>query len=374
MKSPNIWYGKGMIAKMMRQMIVKLHSAIRPLRPLLYVVMFITLLMAGCAPPKAFIDTSGMGKIIWPGPPEKPRIKYLWSITQVAKSAEGKRGIVDFLAGDVAGDVTDPRTSNVLMRPYGVYVDAKDRLYVADPGACRVTVIDLKTGDALTIFEAAMDELQTPVGVVADPAGHIYVSDSELKKVLVFDEKGKYLFRFEGDFERPTCLAIDTKNSTIYVADTLADTIYRYDLSGKRVGSIGHRGALPGEFNFPTHLFVDGNGLLHVTDAMNFRVQIFSRSGKFVETFGSIGDAYGNLDKPKGVAADSHGNIYVVDSIKDTVKIFDREGKLLLFFGEKGMNLGQFWLPAGIFIDNKNRIYVADPYNMRVQAFQLLDQ
>jgi DNA-binding beta-propeller fold protein YncE len=352
----------------------KLHPAIRPLRAMLFGVMFTALLMAGCAPPKAFIDTSGMGKIVWPGPPEKPRIKYLWSITQVAKSAAGKRGLADFLAGDVAGDVTDPRTSNVLVRPYAVFVDAKKRLYVADPGAGRVTVIDLKTGDALNIFEAGKDELMAPVGVVADRAGRIYVSDSELKKVLAFDAEGNYLYRFEGDFKRPTCMAIDTKNSIVYVADTLADTIYLYDLSGKRVGSFGHRGVLPGEFNFPTHLFVDANGLLYVTDAMNFRVQIFGRDGKFLRTFGSIGDAHGNLDKPKGVAADSHGNVYVVDSIKDTVKVFDREGKLLLFFGDKGMNLGQFWLPAGIFIDSRNMIYVADPYNMRVQAFQLVEQ
>ena len=331
------------------------------------------LLLSGCASPKAFIDSSATGKIIWPGPPEKARIKFMWSITQLAAAAGGKRGLLDFLAGDVTGDVTDPRTSNVLMRPYGLFVDDHERLYIADPGAYRVTVINLKTGDTLQIFEAGQDELQSPVGVIADPAGRIYVSDSELGKILVFDEKGKYLSRFEGDFKRPTCLAIDTKNSRIYVSDTLADTIYLYDLSGKRVGSIGHPGALPGELNFPTHLFVAANGVLYVTDAMNFRIQIFDPDGKFLGIVGSLGDADDNLDKPKGVAADSHGNIYVVDSIKDTVKIFDREGKLLLFFGDKGMNLGEFWLPSGIFIDKKNMIYVADTYNMRIQAFQLLE-
>lgn len=354
----------------------KLHISLFhfPERCMFYAVILSALVLAGCAAtPKAFIDTSAMGKIIWPGPPEKPRIKFMWSITQIARSADGKRGLVDLLAGDVAGDVTDPRTSNVLMRPYGVFVDTKERLYVADPGANRVTAIDTKSGSVLNIFEAGPDELQAPVGVVADPTGRIYVADAELKKVLVFDEKGKYLSRFEGDFKRPAGIAIDVKNSIIYVSDTPADAIYLYDLGGKRVGSIGHRGALPGEFNFPTHLFVDANGLLYVTDAMNFRIQVFGRDGKPVGTVGNLGDAYGSLDKPKGVAADSHGNIYVVDSIKDMVKIFDREGQLLLFFGDKGMNLGEFWLPAGVFIDSKNMIYVADPYNMRIQVFQLLE-
>lgn len=331
------------------------------------------LLLSGCAAPKAFIDSSASGKIIWPGPPERPRIKFIWSISQLAASTGGKRGLLDFLAGDVSGDVSDPRTSNVLMRPYGLFVDARQRLYITDPGAYRVTVIDLKTSATLTIYAAGTNELQSPIGVVADAAGRIYVSDSELKKVLVFDEKGRYLFHFEGDFKKPTCLAIDSTNSRIYVSDTLADTILEYDLNGRRVGSIGHRGGESGEFNFPTHLFVDAQGLLYVTDAMNSRVQIFGRDGKPLGSVGSLGDADSNLDKPKGVAADSHGNIYVVDSIKDTVKIFDRQGRLLLLFGEKGAHLGEFWLPAGIFIDDRNMIYVADPYNMRVEAFQLVE-
>ena len=351
----------------------KAHPAPFPMRRNLGAVLLVALLLSGCAQPMAFIDNSAMGKIIWPGPPEKPRIKFMWSVSQLAKSATGKRGLVDFLAGDVTGDVTDPRTSNVLMRPYGVFVDKRERLYVADPGAYRVTVIDLKTGATFNIDEADNEELLAPVGVVADPAGRVYVSDSELKKVLVFDENGKYLSHFEGDFKNPTCMAIDTKNSIIYVSDTPADTIFLYDLNGKRIGSIGQPGGLPGEFNFPTHLFVDANGLLYVTDAMNFRVQIFGRDRKPLGTLGSLGDSYDNLDKPKGVAADSNGNIYIVDSLKDMVKIFDREGRLLLFFGDKGTSLGEFWLPAGIFIDDKNMIYVADPYNMRIQAFQLLE-
>lgn len=351
----------------------KSHPDLFPMRCMLCALLLGALLLSGCAQPKVFIDTSAMGQIIWPGPPEKPRIKFMWSVTQLAKSATGKRGLVDFLAGDVAGDVTDPGTSNVLMRPYGVFVDARERLYVADPGAYRVTMIDLKTGATFNIFEAGNEELLAPIGVVADPAGRVYVSDSELKKVLVFDEKGNYLSHFEGEFKKPTCMAIDTKNSIIYVSDTLADTIFLYDLNGKRIGSIGQPGGLPGDLSFPTHLFVDANGLLYVTDAMNSRIQIFGRDGKSIGTIGSLGDADGNLDKPKGVAVDSHGNIYVVDSLKDTVKIFDREGRLLLFFGNKGTKLGEFWLPAGIFIDNKNMIYVADPYNMRVQAFQLLE-
>lgn len=336
-------------------------------------MLFVSIMVSSCAPSKAYIDRGAMGQIIWPGPPEKPRIKYMWSVTQVSGTEEGRRGLADFILGDVEGDVTDPRTSNVLMRPYGVFVDSKEKLYITDPGAYRVTVIDLKTADVLNISEAKDEEFLSPIGVVADMSGRIYISDSVLRKVFIFDENGKYLLRFEGDFKRPTCMAIDTKNSKIYISDTLEHKIYIYSLGGKRTGSIGQPGSLSGEFNFPTHLFVDRDGFLYVTDAMNFRIQIFSPDGKFIVTVGELGDAPGNLDKPKGVAVDTYGNIYVVDSIKDTVKIFDRQGNLLLFFGDKGRNYGDFYLPSGIFIDSKNMIYIADTYNMRVQAFQLIE-
>lgn len=332
----------------------------------------LAVLLFSCAPSKAYIDRSAAAQILWPGPPEKPRIKYLWSISQVAATAEGKRNLTDFILGDFAEDVTDPRTSNVLMRPFGVFVDSRERLYVADPGAFRVTVIDLKTADVLNITDAKGEDFLSPIGVVADTMGRIYASDSELRKVFIFDEKGKLLSQLGGDFRRPTCLAIDLKNSKLYVSDTLEHKVFVYSLEGKRTGSIGGHGSLPGEFNYPTHLFVDKDGLLYVTDSMNFRVEIFSPEGKFFTSVGSHGDTNSNLDKPKGIAADASGNIYVVDSINDRVKIFDRQGNLLLFFGEKGGNFGEFWLPSGIFIDNKNTIYVADTYNMRVQAFQFL--
>jgi DNA-binding beta-propeller fold protein YncE len=330
-------------------------------------------LLSSCAAPKAYIDKTAMRQIIWPGPPERPRIQYLWSISHISTRVEGrKRGLIDFIIGDVSEDVTDPRTSNVLMRPYGIFYDSKEKLYITDPGAYRITVVDLKTSYVLNIFNAGKEELLSPVGIVADPGGRIYVSDSDLRKIFAFNEKGEYLFQFEGEFKRPTCMAIDNKNLRIYISDTLEHKIYIYSLEGKRSGSIGGPGSLQGEFNFPTHLFVDREGALYVTDAMNFRVQMFNSEGKSLGSIGILGDAQNNFDKPKGVAVDSEGNIYVVDSIKDTVKIFNSKGDFLMSLGTKGGNFGDFYLPSGIFIDQKNTIYVADTYNKRIQAFQFI--
>jgi sugar lactone lactonase YvrE len=336
------------------------------------IVLIPVAMLSSCAPSRAYFDRTATEKIIWPGPPERPRIQYLWSLSNLSSDGEGRRGLREFIAGDVTGDVTDPQTSNVLLRPYSIFVDGRERMHIADPGAFRVSVIDMKTLEVFHIFAAGEQEFVSPIGVAADLVGRIYVSDSELKKVFIFSDQGKYIKALEGEFKRPTGLALDAQRARLYVTDTLEHMVFIYDLDGKRLGSIGKPGSLDGEFNFPTHLSLDKDGLLYVNDAMNFRVQIFGPEGNLLGKVGGLGDEYYNLEKPKGIGVDTFGNIYVVDSTRDTVKIFDRQGRLLLFFGSKGFSYGEFWLPAGMFIDAKNTIYIADPYNMRVQAFRLL--
>lgn len=331
-------------------------------------VLIISFSLVSCASSKAVIDRSAAKKIIWPGPPEKPRISYLWSVSVV--SAGSQEGIFRFVAGE-KDDLADPKNSLRLLRPYGIFVDDKKVLYVSDPGAFRITIIDTTTGDTRNIPAAGDEEFRSPIGIVSHQ-GRIYVSDSETRKVYILDMQGNRLGELQGAFERPTALAVDAVRGIIYVTDTLAHAVIRYSPDGKRLDSIGGNGAGDGKFNFPTHLWVDGEGRLYVTDAMNFRIQIFSSDGLFEGKVGTLGDAYGNLEKPKGVATDSQGHLYVVDSIKDTVKIFSSQGQLLLFFGQQGRDFGQFWLPSGIFIDKDDTIYVADTYNGRIQAFEYI--
>jgi DNA-binding beta-propeller fold protein YncE len=310
-----------------------------------------------------------MDKLFWPGPPEKPRISYLWSVSELSETTPGR--MLGIFAGTPESETSDPSSSHRLLRPYSCFVDEAGDLYITDTGAFRVTIISTKEGTSRNILRAGDEEFLSPIGVVVFK-GKLYVSDSSLKKVFILDKGGKLVGKFEGEFERPTSLALSAETGVIYVADTLAHRVYLYSPEGKRLGNIGKHGSEKGEFNYPTHLWVDGQGRLYVTDSLNSRIEIFSSRGDFEEMFGTLGDALGNLDKPKGVATDSDGNIYVVDSINDMVKIFDRSGRLLLVFGQQGTGFGQFWLPSGIFIDKANVIYVADTYNGRLQAFRYL--
>ncbi|MDA8169152.1 MAG: SMP-30/gluconolactonase/LRE family protein [Nitrospiraceae bacterium] len=334
---------------------------------------------AACAPGKAEIDRSLQNGIVWPGVPEKPRIAYLWSLRKVSDSGIGDQAPVqilnrsehDFNFRDSAESESRVRDSDFLSAPQGVAA-ADGKLYIADPEAKRINVIDLGGMESSYFYRTGDGDLEYPVAVAAAPGGVIFVSDPQMKKVFAFDEKGNCEFAFEGDFKRPTGLAVDAERKVVYVVDTWAHTIYSYDFSGKRLGRIGRRGDKPGELNFPTYAAVGSDGCIYVADTGNFRVQIFRPDGSFSGAFGKPGDAFDDFDKIKGIALDREGHIYIADSAQDMVKIYDRQGKLLLFFGRKGNNYGDFLMPEGIAIDSKDSIYVADSLNMRIEAFRFL--
>lgn len=308
--------------------------------------------------------------IVWPSPPEKSRIKYLYSIWNLEAQGEtfGEKWAAFWRGGSDFEDIT---MSPTLVRPFGLYVDDK-RLYITDTGARRVTVIDQKTRDVLNIGrEEGEGQLEYPIAAVSDAGGNIYVSDVGKNWILIYDEKGSYKNKLEG-FKRPTGIGINRQKGLLYIIDTLENMVHVYDTKGTLKHEFGGEGEGEGQLNYPTHIFVDEKGFVYIVDSMNARVQIFNEDGDFVSAFGSRSNAVGDFSKPKGIALDTEGHIYVVDADFDNVQIFDKQGSILLFFGDRGSDIAQFWLPSGIAIDRLNKVYVADTYNQRVQVFQFL--
>ncbi len=302
-------------------------------------------------------------ELVWPLPPEKPRIKYLQSLSD-RKSIEGSGSkFLESLLGE--------EKSDALQKPYGVAVDKNDKVYVTESNGGKIFVFDLKNSKLTFIMNGS---LIMPIGVAVDSLNNIYVSDVKLKTVLVFDAKGelKRSFGENGEIENPAGLAIDTKLKRIYVSDSKAHAVKIYTLDGKFIFSFGKRGSGDGEFNYPTNIAIDKNGNIYVVDTMNARVEVFNSEGKYLWKFGSLGDSPGQFTRPKGIALDSQENIYVVDAAFNNFQIFDKEGKLLMHVGGLGKEPGNFWLPAGIYIDKDDRIFVVDPSNSRVQIFQLI--
>lgn len=319
---------------------------------------------------RAQVDDALAGKLVWPSPPETPRIEYLWSLYAFLPEGEKEsRELYEEL--DAAGDRA---LMPYLLRPNSLAADASGRLFILDQAVPRLSVVDLKTMKAVHFGTEGEGRLLMPVAVAVDVKENVYVTESEFPKVNRYAADGRFtgVLGTDGLFKRPTGIACDNRSGRVFVVDTGAQDIKVLDSTGRHLFSFGRRGDGDGEFNYPTHIAADQNGKLYVTDALNFRVQIFDQDGRFLGKFGKHGDTYADLDRPKGTAADTFGNIYVTDAAQDMVKIFDSSGKLLLFFGETGRLPGNFIMPLGISIDNQNNIYIADTYNMRVQAFRLI--
>lgn len=310
---------------------------------------------------------NGGPSLTWPSFPYDPRIQWVKEVRTPRDAGLGK-GFWRRLKELVSGEQVER-----LVKPYGIYQDPKGRLFIADPGARAVHLID-PVAKKYQVLGGALRPFVSPIGVAGDGADNVFITDSVLGLVYRYHIPSGSSTVFLDTLKRPTGIAVNRRSRLIYITDTASHQVVMYDLTGMERLRIGGRGDAPGRFNYPTDISVDAAGDLYVTDALHSRVQIFSAAGKYLGTFGSSGDLPGYLAKPKGVGTDSDGNIYVCDAMQDNVQIFDRSGNLLLNFGSTGDAPGQFWMPSGIFIDDKDTIYVADSYNSRIQIFKYLKQ
>ena len=321
--------------------------------------------VTGCAvhPRTPAITAAASASQVWPPPPEVARISYVQTILRPADigmkfSAFTRLG--HWITGSEKGNER-------LLKPFGLALDENDNICLTDTGANAVCYYDRAKKKWHRWTRIGDVHLTSPVAV-AKRGGTFFVADSASGRVIAFKEDAKILFQVTNHLGRPSGVAI--LNDRLFVADSQRHTIVVFNLRGDFQREFGRRGIGHAEFNFPTHLAVDGQRNLLVTDSMNARVQVLDADGIYKGEIGNIGDSPGHFARPKGAAVDSFGNVYVLDALFDNLQIFDHSGRLLLNFGETGGQPGQFWLANGIAITRENEILVADSYNHRIQVFK----
>lgn len=338
-----------------------------PLRTTAVIFALSAALLTGAAPDANSASSSPEKPWIWPPAPDKPRVQHIKTFI-TPEDLDIKKGFFAKVWEFIAGKDTADR----IISPHGVVSNGDGKVYIADWGGACVHYFDFEKKKYDNYFKTKTGNLASPIGIALDGDGLVYVTDSVKRRVFVFDGGKNKRIIGDDSLLRPTGIAINKKEKTIYVVDTVGHQVNLFDLSGKRTGSFGKQGAGDGEFNYPTHIALDRQGDVYVMDSLNFRVQIFNRTGKFITKFGGTGTSIHDFVKPKGIAVDGDGNIWISDSLRNSIQVFNREGKLLLIFGRLGIARGEFNVPAGLFIDAKNKLYVGDSYNYRVQVFQYL--
>lgn len=330
--------------------------------------------------PDASTSTVSAGKrdLVWPPPPDKPRIRFVRTIKSAddlsPKKEVKKEGFFARLIAMFSGGKVTPEIFN---NPYGIWSQG-DKVYVTDTGAQHLTVIDLKAGTFRYVGDKGEDSLKSPVSVTVDEAGNAYVSDTSEGAVKAYAPDGKLLWKSEGaggeagKLNRPAGLAL-TPSGELLVADSSNRRIVLLAKDGTFVKEMCLHAkkeyyALPN----PNNVWAFKNGDFLVSDPLAARVHIFSSTGAALGGFGESGDAPGYMSRPRGIAVDADGNIHVVDALFSRVQVFDRAGQLLVWYGSPGNVAGQLNLPAGIFIGDNGMIYVADTKNKRLEVYQYI--
>ena len=330
------------------------------------------------AQPPRVIDYSN---IVFPNPPAIARIRYqafyaAQSLAQVQAAPTKKAKWMDRLAG------TQPTSEGgkvlfQLGEPYGMAVDSKNNLYVADQKVGAIFIFNTETRTAELIKNRTDAHFVRIIGLAMDDGDRLFVSDPGLRHVLVFDSTHKATDVITDGMVEPGSLAIDRENRLLYVSDIQLDQVLVYDADSlklmRKIGTTGHNHELttPGDMAKPSGLAVDADGNLYVCDTLNNRIEVFDADGKFISTYGKNGDGPGYFARPKGVAIDSDGHIWVADGVQDRVQVFNQQWQLLISFGGHGLLPGQFQGIVNVAADNKNnRIFTSEIYPGRVQQYR----
>jgi DNA-binding beta-propeller fold protein YncE len=277
----------------------------------------------------------------------------------------------------------DGGTDHKMQRPMGVCASNGD-IYVADAVARCVEAFGPNGEFKTTIGRA---QLVTPVSVAVNPKNsQLYVVDMRLRQISRFSATGQYLGTFDPNLPQsarpkfdthgiewaPTAIAF-ADDGNMYVTDTLADQrllIFNSEGSFRRVvGSAGHVAAPDGTpmlFQSPNNVACH-DGLVFVADSGNGRVQIFSEDGNFSGILPTNGF-------PTGIAFGSSSSgqggfrSLIVDELSGDCEVFDSHDNPQFKFGEQGAADGQFSSPsAAAAYDGK--LYIADTANSRVQVW-----
>jgi DNA-binding beta-propeller fold protein YncE len=316
--------------------------------------------------------------LVWPLPPDPPRVRWLAAyadMAKVKKPTAKKSGWMEKLTGARTQD-----EKLELRKPYGIATDSHGRIYTADTELKTVFVIDAANRNVDRRDGNSRAPLALPAGVAVDADDRLFVSDAEMHSILCFSPPGQLVAHFGiATLGRPGGIAIDRPRHRLYVADAKEARIAVFDTrSMEPAGFIGKPSVKGrqdnGTFFGPSNVAVDRNGFVYVADTLNYRIQIFDHAGKFVRAFGAQGDRPGEFIRPKGIAVDSEGHIYVADAEFNNFQILSSEGQPLLAVGNLGTDAGQFALIAGIYIDEKDRIYTSEMFHGRIQVFQYISQ
>lgn len=214
-----------------------------------------------------------------------------------------------------------PAVAAMLNRPFGIAVDKKGAIYVADTANLRIRkitpkgVISTLAGDGERGFAGddgpgKAARLDNPLGIAVDDDGNLYVADSGNRRIRKITSNGKIstcACGLESSWTTPEAVSV-AKDGTLYVADSGSHRVRKVTTKGSLVavvagGASEFRGdagpAIAALLKSPRSLSVDKDGNIYIADSGNHRV-------RRIDSRGVITTIAGNGQTTRGSAQPSY--------------------------------------------------------------------
>lgn len=338
-------------------------------------------------------------------------IFYRWREKPIPTVA-GWRASVTTFAGDGAPGVQDATaaTQARLQNPFGIAVDARGNVYVADAGESNrirkiapdnsLTTLAGGAGEGFADGVGASASFNTPSGIAIDARGNLYVADTANNRIRKVTPEGM-VSTLAGDgtpggrdgeasaaqFNGPVGVAVDANGERVYVADTYNDRIRLITMADGQVATLAGGGApgyADGEsrsalFDTPCALVATPDGELFIADTGNRRLRKLSKDGQVSTLNLTTADnlPFDEVFEPMGLALTHDNFLYITE--RERGRIWQIApgggggGRAHLIAGDdsgdghNNSSDARFNQPAGIAVDKTGALYVADSANYLVR-------
>ena len=337
----------------------------------------------------------------------------------------GPDGIIFTYAGvgvpDFGGDF-GPAIDAFLNYPFGIELDRRGNLFIADRGNNRIRkvsadgVIRTVAGDGSHFFSgdygpAERASLAFPTDVAVDSEGNLYIADRNNNRIRKVDPMG-IITTFMGTGQRdyngdneiapetnlslPFAVAIDDSQNLL-VVDRSHFMVRKASLKTQAVAAAAGNGKSlfrgdggPGRganLDLPSGIAVDGKGNVIFSDKMNSRLRKIDTNGVISTIAGTGREGYkGNggqaidaaLFLPDMITMDKAGNIYLISPQGRSwiVRKISADGIITLFAGNAVQGYSGNGGPAreasfhtlkDVAVDAQGNVYLADYINQNIR-------
>ena len=235
--------------------------------------------------------------------------------------------------------------------PYGVAIDGKGNIFIADMWNSRIQLVSL---ESQFIREFGKKELSWPYSIALYD-DWLFVTDLDLHKVLKYKRQNyKLECKSELKFNRPLGITVD--NNEVFVADCCNNRIVVLSLDLKFIRELGNKKLVD-----PQDVKVNNNKVFVADNSEHHNVHVFTKLGDLLNSIislrGGTDDIFLCLDK--------FNNILISDWSGKMIQIYTLEGLLI-------HSIECHYFPTGIAVTQDNIIICVDYSNNKLNLYYII--